>query len=81
MKIEEAIAYAKEQTEIFAGKHRVFLYLAIEALERQFPVKIKCRHKNVFIRCPECNKPMADNSDIKFCSYCGKALDWSEVRK
>ena len=33
MKIEEAIAHAKEQTEIFAGKHRVFLYLAIEALE------------------------------------------------
>lgn len=81
MKIEEAIAYAKEQTEIFAGKHRVFLYLAIEALERQSPAKIKYRLENVFIRCPECNKPMADNSDIKFCCYCGKALDWSEVRK
>ena len=81
MKIEEAIKQLELNRPLAYTELREAIDMAIKALERQSPVKIKCRHKNVFIRCPECNKPMADNSDIKFCCYCGKALDWSEVRK
>lgn len=39
MTIEEAIAHAKEQTEIFSGTHGKFLDVAIAALEKQIPKK------------------------------------------
>lgn len=86
MKIAEAIAYAKEQTEIFAGKHRVFLYLAIDALERQMPRKpleVNERGSGEFycldLLCPSCNtaiigQPYRPNC----CKHCGQKLDWSE---
>lgn len=66
MTIEEAIAHAKEQTEIFAGKHRVFLYLAIEALEKQIPKKTKEVEKkywNDYV-CPNCEKLLGNSIEV-----------------
>ena len=37
MTINEAIAHAKEQTDIFGGVHKKFLKIAIVALERMKP--------------------------------------------
>lgn len=84
MTIEEAIAHAKEQTEIFAGKHRVFLYLAIDALERNMPKKPTpeeeqlSRLLTVYV-CPVCGQRIAGRGISKFCYECGQVLDWQEV--
>lgn len=85
MTIEEAIAHAKEQTEIFAGKHRVFLYLAIEALEKQIPNKpydVDEKGNDDFyylgFMCPSCNEAVVwQPYRPKFCKHCGQAIDWS----
>lgn len=90
MKIEEAIAHAKEQTEIFAGRHRVFLYLAIEALEKQIPKKPTYEGDGYWNGqlvydtwvCPNCEKRYeVDCDNYDHCPNCGQHIDWSEVRK
>lgn len=87
MTIEEAIAHAKEQTEIFAGKHRVFLYLAIDALEKQKPKNWMAEYigEGDFIwKCGVCNEEFIlidgtpQDNKYNYCPHCGQALDWSE---
>lgn len=80
MTIEEAIAHAKEQTEIFVGKHRVFLYLAIEALEKQIPNKPIENPTDDTCLCYENYCPSCENllvARYKHCPNCGQAIDWS----
>ena len=77
MDIKEAIAHAKEQKEIFGGTHKEFLNIAIEALEKQIPMKIVNRgdEHNKYGHC----KCEAFAVDIhKYCPKCGQAMDWSE---
>lgn len=87
MTIEEAIAHAKEQTEIFAGKHRVFLYLAIEALEKQIPKKPEYEGDGYadghlvydYAKCPICGHDFEygiNDWESDYCSDCGQRLDW-----
>lgn len=55
------------------------LTLAIEALEKQIPKKPNDKfnvpgYVLAYGICPSCNRGV--NSDMKFCSECGQAIDW-----
>lgn len=82
MTIEEAIAHAKEQKEIFGGVHKEFLEVAIEALEKQIPKKpIETQDIegiNDFY-CKKCSRIVGDDTyKFLYCPKCGYAIDWSE---
>lgn len=54
-----------------------------EALEKQTPKKPKKHGYGKWYFCPDClrlvKKRIEDSShDIKFCPFCGQALDWSD---
>ena len=66
---DEAIAYGKEQLEIFGGLHKEFIQMAIEALERKrgewidgldVPKEERERHPYVYLH------------GEKYCSVCYK---------
>lgn len=63
----------------------IYLSDAIEALEKQIPKKsIVDFHSAARYRCPNCNSTVNLNIDsptFPFCSYCGQAIDWSEVEE
>ena len=56
------------------------LTLAIEALEKQIPKKVT--EDEAFGQCPVCgytfNSELVNEYDIKYCPFCGQALDFSE---
>ena len=90
MTIEEAITHAKEQAEIFAGKHGEFLDMAIAALEKQIPKKADLEGDgysdgqlvyDTWI-CPNCEKRYeVDYEKYDHCPNCGQKIDWSEVEE
>lgn len=49
----------------------------LELVERATPKKPSETAKEYFY-CPSCNNWHGVYSGIKFCHYCGQALDWSE---
>lgn len=58
--------------------------LAILALEKQIPKKpVIEKDKMIYCvvcgRCPECNTAVYSISNL-YCSKCGQALDWSDVK-
>lgn len=60
--------------------------LAIEALEKQLPMKVEYEggfSNNGFTRyrmakCPDCDRWHSSRDEIIYCSKCGQRLDWSE---
>lgn len=87
MEVKEAIEYLKNAQVCMArstGKgantsmYRV-LMLAILALERRVPKKIVTRENlhGEYDACPYCGCATDSYYDIKCCSNCGQALDWS----
>ena len=59
---------------------REALDMAIEALKKQVPMKPNDKFNVPYCVltygiCPSCG--LGVNSDMKFCSECGQALDWS----
>ena len=85
MRIEEAIAYAKEQKEIIGGTHGEFLDAAIAALEKKVPRKVNDIDEYEWDElcgfCPRCNKLQSNLWSKKYCGDCGQRIDWSEVKK
>lgn len=50
-----------------------------EAIEKQIqekPRKYKASPHLIYFECPACDRNI--QADIKYCRYCGQALDWSE---
>ena len=80
MTYEEAIIDIRENIQpIVGGKS---LDIAISAIEKQIPKKVKIVEK-YFVVCPVCNFYIEDIDFIsgkshKYCDRCGKALDWSD---
>ena len=64
------------------------LYIAIEALEKQLPEKVRLKQQRFSqaCKCPNCRKTMIFKDETsyfcgarhKFCPDCGQRLDWSE---
>lgn len=90
MTIEEAIAHAKEQTEIFSGTHGKFLDMAIAALEKQIPKKPTYEGDGYWNGqlvydtwiCPNCEKCYeVDYEEYDHCPNCGQKIDWSGVEE
>jgi hypothetical protein len=50
-------------------------------VERATPIKIKINYNSAseFFNCPKCKKFHTYFYDLKYCHYCGQALDWSEL--
>lgn len=82
---EKAIAYGKEQLEVFGGKHAEFIKLAIEILEQE-PKKGKWliedsgKNKYTFCYCSNCNSYYTiDRMDeMNYCPNCGSYMTESE---
>lgn len=57
------------------------LEMAIQALEKQVPKKVIWENE-IFLwaYCPNCGSDICDedNVELKFCTDCGQALDWSD---
>ena len=91
MTIEEAIDYAKEQTEIFSGTHGEFLDVAIAAMEKQIPKKVGWTTDYAWGNptqqpvCPVCDYCVTmthfigEGKKVTYCDHCGNALDWSDA--
>jgi len=99
MTYKEAILRIVDHNEIHSRKEKNFaiyiteaLNMAVEALKKQIPKKVRIREplsvkafdgtdKVVTFRCypcPCCGKWIADNEGHKHCEWCGQALDWGE---
>lgn len=60
--------------------------IAVEALEKQIPKKVKnirfsrdyelAEHNIMEGECPECGETMTGNTFGEYCGSCGVALDW-----
>lgn len=63
------------------GEHICEFALAIKALEKQIPKKVKNREFEC-ASCPECGTTVImlanELENEKYCPQCGQALDWSE---
>ena len=87
MTTKKALEYfkrRKEQTELNDRVQQAEDF-AIKALEKQIPRKpISCDCRDWYL-CPNClraiKKRIEDSDhDIKFCPFCGQALNWSETK-
>ena len=61
------------------GEQKEALRMAIEALEKQIPKKVRIEHHPIYGRatfCPNCNR--MDVECWSYCPDCGQAIDWSE---
>lgn len=60
------------------------LGLAIQALEKQIPKKVKNSGERIPFEwyCPTCGELLCDDgykdTDIKYCDRCGQKLDWGD---
>ena len=70
-----------------AGEHIESIDIAIKALEKQIPKKVKLRHIRKYDgyddgECPNCGMYVSreyDGNDV-FCPDCGQKLDWSDEK-
>lgn len=90
MTVEEAIEYwkkFKEEIESLKYDDRIdwkeqeeATDMVIFALEKQIPKKLKLTTSTR--RCPICNKQMSGirnlHPQIRYCKWCGQAIDWKE---
>lgn len=71
---DEAIAYGKEQLEIFGGTHREFILMAIEALERKRGEWIQHVNEPSLWSCSICETVIYSEHEedrLKFHKWCG----------
>lgn len=64
------------------GEQREALQVAIAALEKQIPKKVRTEHHPKYGRatfCPNCNR--MDVESWFYCPDCGQAIDWTEVEE
>ena len=86
---EEAISYilanyfdGDEDVRAVVGgdEEHLAMKCAVEALEKQIPKKVT--DDEAFGSCPACgytfNSELVNEYDIKYCPFCGQALDFSE---
>lgn len=83
---QEAVGRIKNHIEIHSRKEPFFaiyiteaLDMAVEALGKQIPKKVKQTFKNGYdlVYCPRCGVRFIQYGR-PFCEECGQALDWSE---
>ena len=79
MTYEEAIKHFKSLQKRYTKKHNGQMCekvnLALKALEKQIPKKPK------EAKCPLCNHyipGVVRDRRMKFCPFCGQAIDWKE---
>ena len=81
MTYEEAIIDIRENIQpIIGGKS---LNIAISAIEKQIPKKVKIVEG--YVLCPICNHCIEDidfisNNSHKYCDCCGQALDFGVIQ-
>lgn len=68
------VPYSKQ--ELFGFK--AGLSLAVEALQKQVPMKPKKEDCGFMVResCPVCDESF--DCVVKFCDYCGQRIEWSD---
>lgn len=70
--------------EIHSQVLRDAVDVAIQALEKQIPKKVKNSGERIPFEwyCPTCGEILCDdgykNTDIKYCEQCGQVLDWRD---
>lgn len=63
---------------------KLYTELAINALEKQIPKKLTHLDSVPHYRCPCCNDAVklfeeSPTYQIRYCKWCGQALDWSDT--
>lgn len=100
-KVREAIELIKSKIRILEKlenygsaieekkKKHIGLYnTAIEALEKQFAMKVDFKEdvtEDMCVKCPSCGSFLGyqidcldENYQLNYCQHCGQKLDWSE---
>ena len=79
---DKAIAYGKEQLEIFGGTHREFILMAIEALERKrgkwIPIKDDEHWYVLRWECSCCGFRTTSDKMANYCEDCGADMRGEE---
>lgn len=66
--------------EGYDKKRKKAIQIAIYALEKQIPKKVKMTDDLYPLSiCPYCKVKHIPCRNFKYCSYCGQALDWSDT--
>ena len=89
MRIKETVEYFRDMVEgcgayelCPCGKDDMEMtIIALSALEKQIPKKIKRRVITsgiILYHCPVCNEHYYQ-INLNFCQHCGQALDWSDT--
>lgn len=84
MNAQEALARIKEHRDIHFHNELNAIYItealdmAIEALEKQIPEKVKI--ENGYFECPYCQTDIEIDKGKSYCEVCGQALDWSDIK-
>lgn len=88
----EAIRRIKTHIEIHSKRERqavlitAALNMAVEALEKQIPKKVKLMQHGLigekfWFYCPTCGASRHSNNKWRYCNFCGQALDWEGAKE
>ena len=70
------------ESNITYKNRKLYAELAINALEKQIPMRVEYYDDGDYARCPNCDYEDFENGindwECNFCSRCGQALDWSD---
>lgn len=81
---DEAIAYGKEQLDVFGGLHKEFIHMAIEALERKHGewtvLYDEDSPQDGIWKCSMCDyiRLADDITPMNYCPNCGAKMDERE---
>lgn len=81
---QEVIETIERYRDLFPLDAQAAVDKAIEALEKQIPKKPREAVQSGFFWCPACSKAIKmriedSKINIRYCPFCGQALDWRET--
>ena len=85
---KEAIENLKKLKSFHNGSYGSSIRIAIEALEKQVPKKVKYKNRHGqgydiynkdYYNCPSCGRRLRNKQKDNYCGRCGQAIDWSDA--
>lgn len=71
----QAISYLKRKRDSIGSPNVDACNIAIQAIEKQMPKAIMIKGDGVG-HCPNCEMDIHGRGQMKFCTYCGQAINW-----
>lgn len=77
--IESSLSYDKDMISDYLERHDMVLCIAMEAFQKQVPVKPVYDHRYAEMGCAFCGNSVGGwEESPDYCPQCGQAIDWEE---